>query len=156
MRKLTAVLTIVLLALVLTTTVAASSDQTRVLQNVATGSGTDWIPVLGGSTFIIGGTVHSNRFGRGSFIGQGTQIGPTSFTLTTVTLYRDGTLTQQATGSDTGTNTSTVQNIIVSGTGRFAGATGTSTVMSTTTPTLDPSLRTLRFVVSGTVTLAAS
>ncbi|HZR11910.1 MAG TPA: hypothetical protein VFC33_01555 [Acidimicrobiia bacterium] len=160
MRKLAAVLCVVVVAALVTffaSPVASGSSpsQTGARNTTAVGSGTDWIPQLGGSTFIVGGTVHSNLFGRGTFLGEGTQTGPTSFTVTTVTVYKGGTLTQQGAGTDTGTNTSTVQNTITSGTGEFAGATGSSTVSSTTTQTLDPAIRTVRLVAHGTIMLAS-
>jgi hypothetical protein len=110
--------------------------------------------VLGGSTFIVAGMVHSSLFGNGRFLGEGSQIGPTSFTVTTVTVYKQGTLTQSGSGTNTGANTATVLNTIVSGTGRFAGATGSSTLVSISSPTSNPQLSVIQFAAVGTITLA--
>ncbi len=102
---------------------ASGLGKTRTIQNIASGSGIDTIPVLGGSTFIVDGTVNGT-LGFGTFHGQGTQTGPTSFTLTTTTVFAHGTLTQSDVGTDTGPNTATAMATITSGTGRFRGATG--------------------------------
>lgn len=131
---------------------ASGLGKTKTIQNIGSGSGVDTIPVLGGSTFIIDGTVNGT-LGFGKFHGQGTQTGPTSFTLTTTTVFAHGTLTQSSVGADTGPNTATGMFTITGGTGRFRGATGSSTVMSTTTPTADPQVRQLTFTLMGTITL---
>jgi hypothetical protein len=126
--------------------------KTRTIPTIASGSGTDTIPVLGGSTFIADGTA-SGTLGSATFHLQGTQTGPTSFILTETSVFAHGTLTESGMGTDTGPNTSTVILTITSGTGRFRGSSGSSTVMSTTSPTADPQVRQLTFTSTGTITL---
>jgi hypothetical protein len=63
--------------------------------------------VLGGSTFVVDGTVQGNS-GFGTFHGQGTQTGPTTFTITTTVVYRHGTFTQVRDLSFTSTGTVTL------------------------------------------------
>ena len=131
---------------------ALGDGKGKTIQTTASGSGTDTIPVLGGSTFVIDGSFNGT-LGSGTLHGGGTQTGPTTFTVMTTAVYRHGTITQSGTGIDTGPNTSTATFTIVSGTGRFKGATGSSTVMSTTTPTSNPQVRDLTFTSTGTITL---
>ena len=131
---------------------ALGLGKARTVQTTASGSGIDIIPVLGGSTFIADGTANGT-IGSGTFHVQGTQTGPTSFTLTETSVFANGTLTQSGIGTDTGANTSTVILTITSGTGRFRDAVGSSTVLSTTTPTANPQVRLLTFTSTGTITL---
>jgi hypothetical protein len=144
--------TLVLAAAALGPAAGSVLAKVRTLQTSASGSGTDFIPVLGGSSYTVSGTVNGT-LGPGTFQGGGTQTGPTSFTVMNTTAYADGTLTQSGTGIDTGTFTSTSMLTVVSGTGRFRGATGSSTLMATATPTSDPQTRDLTFTATGTITL---
>jgi hypothetical protein len=131
---------------------ALGEGRDKTIQTTASGAGTDTIPVLGGSTFVIDGT-STGTLGSVTFKGGGTQTGATTFTVMTTAIYRHGTITQSGTGIDTGPNTSTATFTIVSGTGRFEGATGSSTVMSTTTPTSNPQVREFTLTSTGTITL---
>jgi hypothetical protein len=131
---------------------ALGLGKARTIQTTASGSGIDTIPVLGGSTFIVDGTANGT-LGFATFHVQGTQTGPTSFTLNETSVFANGTLIQSGIGTDTGPNTSTVILTITSGTGRFRDATGSSTVMSTTTPTANPQVRQLTFTSTGTITV---
>lgn len=131
---------------------ALAHGKSKTIDTAASGSGTDTIPVLGGSTFVLAG-IFNGTLGSGTVNGGGTQTGPTTFTVMTTAVYRHGTITQSGTGIDTGPNTSTAMFTIVSGTGRFKGATGSSTVMSTTTPTSNPQVRDVTFTSTGTITL---
>jgi hypothetical protein len=156
MRKVLSLLATVFAVLALTNGAAfasqSASSTTRI--GVSTGSAFDLVPVLGGSTFIVAGTVHSSLFGNGTFLGEGSQTGATSFTVATVTVFKHGTLTQTGAGTNTGQNTATVLDTIVGGTGEFAGATGSSTLVSISSPTSNPQLTVVQFAAVGTITLA--
>jgi len=152
MRKLASLLIVVLTAAALNTGVAFGADHDLARPYNGSGSGIDTIPVLGGSTFVVDGTITS-RFGTGTFHSQGTQTGPTSFTFATTVVYARGTLTSTASGTNTGPNTSTSINTITGGTRRFARATGSTTVTATTSPTANPQIRTITFTFTGTITL---
>jgi hypothetical protein len=151
LRRMVSALAVVIVALGLVAS-ASGDGKGKTIQTTASGTGTDTIPVLGGSTFAIDGTFNGT-LGSGTFHGGGTQTGPTSFTVMTTAVYQDGTITQWGTGIDTGPNTSAATFTIVSGTGRFKNATGSSTVTSTTTPTSNPQVRDLTFTSTGTLTL---
>jgi hypothetical protein len=124
------------------------------IENNGTGSGTSTVPVPGGSTFIIDGTIQTTALGPGTFHGEGVQTGPTSFTHTSATRYRGGTVTQTGSGTNTGPDTTTVINTITGGTGRFRAVTGTSIIMSVGASTSDPQVSTFTLTFTGTVHLA--
>jgi hypothetical protein len=122
---------------------------------IGSGSGIDTVPVLGGSTFLVDGTVHTSPLGTGTFHSQGTQTGPTSFTFVTSGVYAGGTLTSSASGTNTTANTATSINTITGGTRRLTGAAGSSVITSTSAPTSNPQVSTLTFTFTGTICLAS-
>ena len=153
MRKLASLLIVILAAATSNTGVAFAARHQCTRPFTGSGSGTDTIPVVGGSTFLVDGTVNTSPLGAGTFHSQGTQNGPTTFTFTTTTVYARGTLRSSASGTDTGPNTSTSVTTVTGGTGRFVGATGSTTVTATTSPTPDPQVRTVTLTFTGTITL---
>jgi hypothetical protein len=96
----------------------------------------------------------TGTLGTGTFHGSGTQTGATSFTVHTTTVYPNGILDQSEAGTDTGTGTATLDATITGGTGRFAGAIGSSTIQSTSTPSGTPGLSDFTFTSTGTITFA--
>lgn len=159
MRRLLASASIVLLAvLTVPSTVAGASAPSRTRPFAGFGTATLVVTDVDTGTFVIDGREITLPLGPLHFHSDGVFTGPDTFSLATTLTARDGsTFTTTTTGTTTtlssGDSRFKNQDTVTGGTGRFTGATGSTTTVGISRPDAhDPLVSHIVFVFAGKIT----